>query len=131
MYIFFFLLKVQFILFCSHSIRNGDLFTCEDNMLFSRVKISHVFLQQFFFKTVVLLQQFLLLSFQGNFLLNNHCVPCDHCRKGEFVVEECSPKQNTLCRKLLKTSCPSSSHVNSQEPVTGTKPVGGGTVHIV
>ena len=73
---------------------------------------------------------FMFLSFQGNFLLNNHCVPCDRCHKGEFVVEECSPKQNTLCWKLPKSTRPSSSpHINSQEPVTGTKLVERGTVH--
>ena len=69
----------------------------------------------------------MLLSFQGNFLSNNRCVPCDCCNKGEFVVEECSPKRNTVCRKLPKRSRPSSSDVNSQEPVTGAKPFGGGT----
>lgn len=79
---------------------------------------------------------FMLLSFQGNFLSNDHCEPCDRCNKGEFVVEECSPKRNTVCRKLPKRSRPSSSDVNSQEPVTGAKPFGakpfgGGTVHIV
>ena len=73
---------------------------------------------------------FMLLSFQGSFLLNNHCVPCDRCRKGEFVVEECSPKRNTTCRKLPTSTPPSSSpHINSQEPVTGTKLVERGTVH--
>ena len=73
---------------------------------------------------------FMLLSFQGTFLLNNHCVPCDRCHKGEFVVEECSPKRNTVCRKLTKsTRPPSSPHINSQEPVTGTKLVERGTVH--
>ena len=73
---------------------------------------------------------FMLLSFQENFLLNNKCVPCDRCHKGEFVVEECSPKRNTVCRKLPTSTPPSSSpHINSQEPVTGTKLVERGTVH--
>ncbi|CAH3187026.1 unnamed protein product, partial [Porites evermanni] len=57
-----------------------------------------------------------------NFVLNNQCVPCDRCHKGEFVVEECSPKRNTVCRKLPTSTRPSSTpHINSQEPVTGTK----------
>ena len=74
----------------------------------------------------------MLLSFQGNYLLNNRCVPCKHCRKGEFVVEECSPKQNTLCKKLPKSTRPSSTpHINSKEPVTRTKCVEGGTVDAV
>ena len=73
---------------------------------------------------------FMFLSFQENFLLNNKCVPCDRCHKGEFVVEECSPKRNTVCRKLPKsTRPPSSPHINSQEPVTRTKHVERGTVH--
>ena len=74
----------------------------------------------------------MLLSFQGSYLSNNSCVTCKHCRKGEFVVEECSPKQNTFCEKLPKSTRPSSSpHTNSKEPVTGTKCIEGGTVHAV
>ena len=121
---------MRFILFYSHS--DGDLFMCEDNMLFSHVRISCCPFAVFCFNCGSSATIVMLLSFQGNFLLNNHCKPCDRCHKGEIVVEECLPKRNTLCRKLPKSTCPPSSpHItsNSQEPVTGTKPVERGTVH--
>ena len=105
---------------------------CEDNMLFSHVRISCCPFAVFCFNCGSSATIVMLLSFQGNFLSDNHCEPCDHCRKGEFVVEECLPKRNTLCRKLPKSTCPPfSPHItsNSQEPVTGTKPVERGTVH--